>query len=73
MMLVFYIICGCLLFALSGLLMQFNRRAIYRRRIIRHFAAQTHPEVFILSQAQEEKINQCFLKRVSIQECIEQL
>jgi len=72
-MLIFYIICGCLVFALSGLLMQFNRRAIYRRRIIRHFAAQTSPEVFILSQSQEEKINQCFLKRVSIQECIDQL
>jgi nucleoside permease NupC len=73
MMLIFYIICGCLVFALSGLLMQFNRRAIYRRRIIRHFAAQTSPDLFILSQPQEEKINQCFLKRVSIQECIDQL
>jgi len=37
-MLIFYIIFGCLIFALSGLIIQFNRLAIYRRRIIRNLA-----------------------------------
>lgn len=72
-MMIFYIICGCLIFALSGIVMQFNRRAIYRRRIIRHFAAQSAPKLFTLSKTQEEKIKTCFLQGVSIQKCIDQL
>lgn len=72
-MVIFYIICSCLVFALSGLIMQFNRYAIYRRRIIRHFAAQHTPKLFTLSKTQEKKIKSCFLQGVSIQECIEQL
>ena len=74
MMLVFYIICGCLVFAISGLIMQFNRLAIYRRRIIRHFSTHTEQaSPFVLSKAQEQTIKQCFLKGIKIQECIEKL
>ncbi|MDA7746565.1 hypothetical protein N8878_04455 [Psychromonas sp.] len=74
-MLVFYIICGCIVFALSGLLMQLTRIAIYRRRIIRHLSAtpphNSSSKPFVLSVTQEKQIKQCFLKGVSIQECIE--
>lgn len=80
-MLIFYIICGCLVFAGSGVIMQFNRLAIYRRRIIRHLAEsrpsstqhsnQNSP--FILSKKQEQQIKKCFLKGTKIQQCIEQL
>lgn len=70
-MLLFYVICGVLIFAVSGLLLQFNRFAIYRRRIIRHFA-NTTKHTFILSKSQEKHIKRCFYKGVSIQICIEQ-
>lgn len=72
-MLFFYIICGCLVFAVSGLIMHFNRLAIYRRRIIRHFSAMTTKTPFVLSDNQEQQIKQCFLKGTSIQKCIDQL
>lgn len=72
-MLVFYIIFGCLIFALSGLVMHLNRLAIYRRRIIRHFSNQVHYSPFVLSKYQEAQIKQCFFKGKSIQNCIDQL
>lgn len=76
-MLIFYIVCGCIVFALSGMIMHINRRAIYRRRIIRHLAAtqQNSPKKipFVLTAAQEQQIKQCFLKGISIQECIDKL
>lgn len=77
MMLIFYIICGCAVFGVSGVIMQFNRLAIYRRRIIRHFAAtpayQAQATPFILSEEQEKQIKQCFLQATPIKECIEML
>lgn len=77
MMLIFYIICGCAVFGVSGVIMQFNRLAIYRRRIIRHFTAtpayQDQLAPFILSKEQEEQIKQCFLQATPIKECIEML
>lgn len=72
-MLIFYIICGCLIFAISGLIFQFNRLAIYRRRILRHFAKNNQPKPFVLSANQEQQIKQCFLKGTSVQQCIDQL
>ena len=72
-MLFLYIICACFVFALSGLIMQFNRLAIYRRRIIRHFSAMSSKTLFVPSNNQEQQIKQCFLKGTSIQKCIEQL
>ena len=74
MMLIFYIICGCLVFAVSGLIMQFNRLAIYRRRVIRHLSAQTEQaSPFVLSKTQEKTIKQCFLNGIKLQECIEKI
>jgi len=77
MMLIFYIICGCITFAGACVLMQLNRLAIYRRRIIRHFAALPQYSApsppFVLSTKQEKKIKQCFLKGIKIQQCIDQL
>jgi hypothetical protein len=73
MMLIFYIICGCLIFAISGLIFQFNRLAIYRRRIVRHFAKKSQRTPFTLSEVQEQQIKQCFLKGTSIQQCIDKL
>lgn len=70
-MLLFYIVCGCLLFIVSGFMMQVNRLAIYRRRIIRHFA-NTTKHVFILSDSQEKHIKRCFSQGVSMQKCIDQ-
>ena len=71
-MLIFYVICGFLIFVLSGLIMHFNRLAIYRRRIIRHF--QTKQNVtFILSKEQEKTIKQCFLEGLKTEACIERL
>jgi hypothetical protein len=72
-MLFFYIICGCLVFAVSGLIMHFNRLAIYRRRIIRHFSAMAPQTTFVLTEDQEQQIKQCFSKGTSIQKCIDQL
>jgi len=76
-MLIFYIVCGCVVFAVSGLIMHINRRAIYRRRIIRHLAAtQQNPAKqmpFVLTETQEQQIKQCFLEGISIQECIDKL
>ena len=72
-MLIFYIICACLIFVISGLIFHFNRLAIYRRRIIRHFSNQVDYSPFVLSQKQEKQIKQCFLKAMSIQQCIEKL
>ena len=72
-MLIFYIVCGCIIFAISGLILQFNRLAIYRRRIIRHLANSSQVTPFILSASQEQQIKQCFLKGIPIQQCIEQL
>jgi hypothetical protein len=72
-MLVFYIICGVLVFAGSGLFMHINRLATYRRRIIRKLASNSEQTPFILSEAQEQKIKKCFLKGLSIDECCAQL
>ncbi|TEW54145.1 hypothetical protein E2R68_09710 [Psychromonas sp. RZ22] len=72
-MLIFYIICGVMVFAISGLIFQYNRLAIYRRRIIRHLATTKQQTPFVLTQAQEQQIKQCFLKGVSIQQCINQI
>lgn len=80
-MLIFYIICGCFIFAISGFIVQYNRLAIYRRRVIRHLAShrsrvkseRPHQPPIILSEQQEQQIKQCFLKGVSIPQCIEQL
>lgn len=66
-MLFFYIICACLIFAVSGLIFHFNRLAIYRRRIIRHFSNQVGYSPFILTKQQEAYIKQSFLKQESIQ------
>ena len=55
MMLIFYIICGCLVFALSGLIMQFNRLAIYRRRIIRHFQHTQSKQVHLFYLKRKNK------------------
>jgi len=77
MMIIFYIICGCITFAAAGVIMQFNRLAIYRRRIIRHFTTlpqySTQETPFVLSKTQEKQIKQCFLKGIKIQQCIDQL
>ena len=72
-MLIFYIICGVLVFAGSGLFMHINRLAIYRRRVIRQLSADSKQTPFILSEAQEQKIKQCFLKGLSTDECYAQL
>ena len=72
MMLIFYIICGFSIFVLSGLIMHFNRLAIYRRRIIRHFQTKQNI-VFILSKDQESIIRQCFLEALKIEVCIGRL
>jgi len=72
-MLIFYIVCGVLVFAISGLLFQLNRLAIYRRRIIRHYCALSEQPPFILSASQEQQIKHCFLQGISIQKCIERL
>lgn len=84
-MLIFYIIFGCLIFALSGLIIQFNRLAIYRRRIIRNLADSqqknkqqcdqhnNQQSPFVLSKKQEQQIKQCFLKGTKIKQCIERL
>lgn len=72
-MLIFYIICGCIIFALSSVIMQFNRLAIYRQRIIRHFINAGNPLPFILTEQQEQQIKQCFLQGTSIQQCIDNL
>lgn len=80
-MLIFYIVCGCVVFAISGVIMHINRRASYRRRIIRHFVAiqqnkqqsNAQPPPFVLTEAQEQQIKQCFLKGLSTQECIDKL
>jgi hypothetical protein len=70
-MLFFYVICGCLIFVASGLIMHFNRLAIYRRRIIRHFSNQVDYTPFILLKHQEVTIKQCFTNGKSIQHCID--
>ncbi|WP_413699439.1 hypothetical protein ACLKMH_18555 [Psychromonas sp. KJ10-10] len=72
-MLFFYIICGCLIFALSGFVFHINRLAIYRRRIIRHFSKQTDYSPFMLTKGQEAHIKQCFFKGDSVQSCIDTL
>jgi len=77
MMFIFYIICACITFAIAGVVMQFNRLALYRRRIIRHFNTMPQHQApnppFVLSEKQEKQLKQCFLKGINIQECIEQL
>ena len=72
-MLIFYIICGVLVFAGSGLFMHINRLAIYRRRIIRKLAVNSKQTPFKLSEPQEQKIKQSFLKGLSVNECIKEL
>lgn len=72
-MLIFYILCGCFVFALSGLIMHFNRLAIYRRRIIRHLAEDSEQSPFVLSEKQEKKIKHCFSIGKPIQKCVEEL
>ncbi|WP_025563104.1 hypothetical protein [Psychromonas sp. SP041] len=72
-MLIFYIICGVLVFAGSGLFMHINRLAIYRRRIIRQLATNSKQMPFILSESQEQKIKQSFLKGLSVKECQKEL
>ena len=72
-MLIFYIILGCIIFAISSLMMQFDRLAIYRHRIIRHLAKVNQQTPFILSENQELQIEQCFLQAIPIKKCIKQL
>lgn len=72
-MLIFYIICSCLVFLISTVIFQFNRLAIYRRRIIRHLAKQSQHNPFILNDQQEQQIKQHFLRGDSIKTCIHQL
>lgn len=72
-MLIFYIICGAAVFALSSFLFFRNRLAIYRRRIIQALAEKTGQKPYILSKLQEQKIKQCFLEGLSLQECTKQL
>lgn len=72
-MLFFYIVTGVLFFAVAGVLMHTNRLATYRRRIIRELAKDTEQKPFVLSEAQEKKIKQCFLNSVSREDCIKQL
>lgn len=72
-MLIFYIVCGCLVFFISALVLQFNRLAIYRRRIIVHFSKQAQHKPFILNDQQEQQIKQHFLRGDSIQICINKL
>lgn len=71
-MLIFYIICGCIIFAISSLIMQFNRLAIYRQRIIRHLANNNPQTQLVLSANQEQQIEQCFLQAIPTQQCIHQ-
>ena len=72
-MLIFYIICSCLVFVISTVIFQFNRLAIYRRRIIRHFAQHSQHKPFILSDQQEQQIKQHFLRGDALKVCIHQI
>jgi hypothetical protein len=72
-MLIFYIICGATVFALSSYLFHRNRLAIYRRRIIRHLSDNTKQKPYHLSAEQESKIKQNFLNGLSYQACITEL
>jgi len=69
-MLIFYIICGVVVFALSSFLFYRNRLAIYRRRIIRDISESTQQKPIILSNPQEQKIKQCFLNGVTREDCV---
>lgn len=72
-MIVFYIICGLLLFAISGFLMQITRLSTYRRRIIRTLSDNNSTTPFVLNKAQEKVIKHCFLNRESTADCIKQV
>ena len=73
-MLLFYILAGCAVFIIAGSIMHFNRLAIYRRRIIRHYSQQPdQASPFILSDVQEKTIKQSFQTGLSLQQCIEKL
>lgn len=69
-MLIFYIICGVVVFALSSFLFHRNRVAIYRRRIIRDLGSRSQQKPFILTTQQEKKIKQCFFNGVAQDECV---
>ncbi|MDN2664803.1 hypothetical protein [Psychromonas sp. 14N.309.X.WAT.B.A12] len=69
-MLIFYIVCGVVVFALSSFLFHRNRLAIYRRRIIRDISESSQKSPFMLSTQQEQKIKQCFLNGVTREECV---
>jgi len=72
-MLIFYIICGAVVFALSSYLFHRNRLAIYRRRIIRHLSDKAEQKPYRLSDVQESKIKQDFLNGLNYKECITEL
>ncbi|MEL0628497.1 hypothetical protein [Psychromonas aquatilis] len=73
-MIIVYIICGLLLFAISGFLMQVTRLSTYRRRIIRTLSDSSSSSTpYVLNKAQEKIIKHCFLNRESIADCIKQV
>ena len=72
-MLIFYIICGVVVFALSSFLFYRNRLALYRRRIIRQLSDESEQQPFRLSAMQESKIKQYFLDGLKYKECIKEL
>jgi len=69
-MLIFYIVCGVIVFGLSSFLFHRNRLAVYRRRIIRDISESKQQNPVILSTPQEQKIKQCFLNEVTREECV---
>jgi hypothetical protein len=72
-MLIFYIICGVVVFALSSFLYYRNRLALYRRRVIRQLSNKSEQQPFRLSATQESTIKQCFLSGFSYENCIKEL
>jgi len=69
-MLIFYIICGVVVFGLSSFLFHRNRLAIYRRRIIRDLSESSQQKPYVLTTPQEQKIKQCLLNGVTREECV---
>ncbi|RBW44024.1 hypothetical protein DS885_11975 [Psychromonas sp. B3M02] len=69
-MLIFYIVCGVVVFGLSSFLFHRNRKAVYRRRIIRDLSKETQQSPYLLSPEQEQQIKQCFLNGVTREECV---
>lgn len=70
-MLIFYIIVGCLVIAIGSLILQFNRLALYRRRIIAHLSEPNQP--YKLTEQQERLIKHCFSNGDSLQLCIKRI